>query len=483
MHNYLGLDIGTTNIKALCLNADGEIVEVLSSKTPYQNRNRVSFFDLKRIEEITDEMIRHFSNTYGIKGIAFSSVGESVVPVKGNDALYDPILWSDTVTEQTWIENQESVQAKAPYTVTGLKNDKFYSIYKILWMMDNIGACQAAEIWLPLNSYLSYRLTGKAVIDYSQACRTSMIDIHKRTWNTELLNTFDLIPEKSSLPELTYTGEDVGDYQAGIRVFAGGHDHIAGLFGITLLTGRDELYYDSMGTAGVLAMLKTEKEGEMHLDAPFSQDGYIGIGFKAKEYYTLKTVHNYGRVLGWLFKTIYDKEVSHYKEINPRIDLHNLSKTFLAAENNPLSPIWLKGLEITGHFFEEDRANLIAHGYLYLSYMSQQILRQTKEAFRYRKRIPYIAGGGITKNRLFMEIKATMLRKEIKNLPTTEITALGTALAAAYGDNQTELIRRCAEKMKFENVIPRDALKEPVDAKKQSMDYYFKHMEVRSIWR
>jgi len=478
MHNYLGLDIGTTNIKGLCLNAEGEIVEVLSKKTPYKNRNSVSFFDLKRIEDITDEMIKHFSSTLGIKGIAFSSVGESVVPVNGNDALYDPILWSDTITEDIWKQHQGTVLEKAPYSVTGLKNDKFYSIYKILWMLEHINTCRDAEIWLPLNSYLSYRLTGKAVVDFSQGCRTSMINIHKRTWNTNLLNTFDLIPEKG-MPNLQYTGTYAGDYKDGIRVFTGGHDHITGLFGITLLSGKDELYYDSMGTAGVIAMLRTEKKGEMHLDAPFSKDGYIGVGFKKKEYYTLKTIHNYGRVLGWLFKTVYDKDVSYYKEINPQIDLYNLSSTFMAVENNPLSPEWLYGMEITGNFYEKDRSDLIANGYLYLSYMSRQILRQTSEAFRYTKRVPYIAGGGITKNKLFMTIKATMLGKEVWILPTTEITALGTALAAAYGDNQKELIKGCGEKMQFKRVIPGVDIKKPVKDKKQMMDYYFKHLEVR----
>src|SRR6056297_2249871 len=106
MGNYIGVDIGTTNIKAVYLNAQGEVSMILSKKTPYSNKDHRCFFDMAQIEKITDEMIETISSSKKVDGIAFSSVGESVVPIKENKRVSDPLLWSDNATEKIWKERQ-----------------------------------------------------------------------------------------------------------------------------------------------------------------------------------------------------------------------------------------------------------------------------------------------------------------------------------------------------------------------------------------
>jgi sugar (pentulose or hexulose) kinase len=474
MGNYIGVDIGTTNIKALYLNAQGEVAMTLSKKTPYCNRDHVCFFDMAKIEKITDEMIQTISESEKVDGIAFSSVGESVVPIKGNKRVNDPLLWSDNVTEKVWKERQEEILNLIPPKISGLMNTKFYSIYKILWMIETIEECKDIDDWLPINSYLAFRLTGEKIIDYSQACRMLLLDIHKRAWHTPVLESLN-IPFSKEL-SLRYMGSSVGDYKR-MKVYIGGHDHIAGLFGITLMMDTHKLYYDSMGTAEAVALLTQEKNYEMRRTEEFCKTGNIGVGFKDHEYYVLKTAHNYGRIMEWLYKTAFNGRGNlDFEEINQRIDMKRPINHFIMAEADPLTPEWVKGICLTGDVYRNSPEDYILNGYLYLGYLSQYILNFIEENFGSHPEYDYITGGGITNNTLFMQIKATMLNRTLAVLDTREITGLGTALAAAKGHGDWETIDNVRNRVGVKYYHPVDHLRPLIQEKVEKMDAFYRQL-------
>ncbi|MEA1883314.1 MAG: FGGY family carbohydrate kinase [Thermotogota bacterium] len=474
MGNYIGVDIGTTNIKAVCLNAQGKVTMTLSKKTPYRSKNQVCFFDMTQIEKITDEMIQTISESDKIDGIAFSSVGESVVPIRGNKRVHDPLLWSDNATEKIWQERQDEILNLIPPKISGLMNTKFYSIYKILWTIEMIEGCTDIDDWLPINSYLAFRLTGEKIVDYSQACRMLLLDIHKRAWHKPVLENLDISFSKEL--SLRYMGSYVGDYK-GIKVYIGGHDHIAGLFGITLMMDTPELYYDSMGTADAVALLTQEKKHEMHRTEEFCKTGDIGVGFKDHEYYALKTAHNYGRVMEWLYKTAFSGRGNpDFEDINQRIDLKRPMKHFIMAEADPLTPEWVKGICLTGDVYLNSPEDYILNGYLYLGYLSRYILNFIEENFGSHPEYDYITGGGITNNTLFMQIKTTMLNRKLAVLDTHEITGLGTALAAAKGHGDKETIDNVRNLVRVKYYHPVDYLRPLIQEKVEKMDAFYSQL-------
>jgi len=99
---------------------------------------------------------------------------------------------------------------------TGLWPDYIYSIFKLLWYYENKPELfQAADCWLPVNSYLVYRLTGRAVMDYSQASRTGGFNLQQKTWSRKI---FSRLPFSSDVfPELQDCGIKAGNIKDSIK--------------------------------------------------------------------------------------------------------------------------------------------------------------------------------------------------------------------------------------------------------------------------
>ncbi|MBC7123008.1 MAG: sugar kinase, partial [Pseudothermotoga sp.] len=265
MKAYIGIDVGTTNTKVIAVTRNG-IERIHKLQTTKKLIDGVEFFDLDKIERNLRNTINAIRESYQIAGIACTSVGESVVPVASGRKLHDPIVWYDTCTKALQEENENLVNQLAPYIISGSRDIYYYSLYKILYMQrKGMVKLNDVEHWLPVSSYIAYRLTGTAVWDMTQAYRSHMVDIHRRCWNEQLLNAFDIPVQQ--LGKLDYTSSFVGYYD-NIPVFLAGHDHLTGTYGLISLFGS-ELIFDSMGTASYIVGVATERENEFHLDRPF----------------------------------------------------------------------------------------------------------------------------------------------------------------------------------------------------------------------
>ncbi|WP_448535387.1 FGGY family carbohydrate kinase, partial [Pseudothermotoga sp.] len=262
MNAYVGIDVGTTNTKILVVTKKG-IDKIYKLQTVKKKIDDVEFFDVDSIEKAVRKTIKAIRKSYRIVGIACTSVGESVVPVASGKKLHDPIVWYDTCTKSLYEEYHDLVNRLAPYRVSGSRDIYYYSLYKILYMQrKGLVDLHEVECWLPVSSYIAYRLTGNAVWDMTQAYRSHMVDIHRRCWNEELLKDFNIPIQQ--LGRLDYTSSFVG-YHDDIPVFLAGHDHLTGTFGLISLFGS-ELIYDSMGTASYTVAVATEKANEFHME-------------------------------------------------------------------------------------------------------------------------------------------------------------------------------------------------------------------------
>ena len=102
MKAYLGIDIGTTNMKCLVLGSNGKILEVMHEETPKKRIAGADYLDLEATHSFVDKFISGASGKYSLGGIAFSSIGETVVPVYKGKALSDPLMWYDSATRSIW---------------------------------------------------------------------------------------------------------------------------------------------------------------------------------------------------------------------------------------------------------------------------------------------------------------------------------------------------------------------------------------------
>ena len=258
----LGLDVGTTNIKCLALDSDGRIVAQGSEPTPRSHpRPGWTDFEPGPVWDAACQAIRavvsQLERRDAIKGIAVSSLAESVVPIDSQGQPLAPaIAWFDlrTTGEYEWICDR--VGYETLFKVSGLNPDPMFGLCKILWVKNhNRAAFEKARCWLHLADYVAFRLCGVRATDPSLACRTLAYDVHRRAWATGIIEATGI--ELSCFPPVCQSGTALGrvtpvsaskaNLPETTVVNVGLHDHISGAFAAGGLSAG--VLLDSIGTS------------------------------------------------------------------------------------------------------------------------------------------------------------------------------------------------------------------------------------------
>lgn len=218
MYGFLGIDIGTTNSKAILINEDGDIVSTWKQKTPQVLRNGHSYFDIQKIEVFIDQWTEEAKRLVRLRSISFSSIGESVIPLKDGKVIGLPLVWHEQ-TDEIDETVKRRVLKDSGFEHTGVHDTPTFAVYKMTWMMKH-ELTELPDMWLPISSYLIYRKTGTARWDTSQAGRSYLYDIHKKEWNRNAAEELDI-----GLPEQIGSMGDVCGCKDGIVYGLGGHDH------------------------------------------------------------------------------------------------------------------------------------------------------------------------------------------------------------------------------------------------------------------
>lgn len=166
--------------------------------------------------------------------IAITSQRASVIPVdaEGN-VLHNALMWQDkrARAECDWIESK--ISREELYHACGLRLDPYFSLPKMLWLRNH-----EPEIWaktsklVGVQDYLTFLLTGSMATDWSQACRTMLMDLSTFSWNEKLLELFeidrnllcDLIPPGGTAGGLTEQAAKRTGLPAGLPVLLCGGD-------------------------------------------------------------------------------------------------------------------------------------------------------------------------------------------------------------------------------------------------------------------
>ncbi|GEM_PF-242142 len=457
---YLGIDIGTTNTKALYVTEQGVVAEVLKEYTPVRDKHGVCYLDLRKLENIINRFLLKISSQYRLEGVCFTSIGESIIPVGGGKALADPLLWYEQATDGTAQSVYPRIRELVDYSVTGVGNDSTLGLYKLLWMKEHLDL-EDVEFWLPISSYFIYRNTGVAVWDYSQAGRSYAVDIHGRCWNERLLDRFDL---QDCMGELSYMGREVAEDDNGVRYFLGGHDHICGLNYVRELFGRRPFIYDSLGSSAFTVTLAEEKDRELHFRESFMKpNGIIGIGFREKQYYLQNSIRYAGKLLqalAGLTGVARAGTPGFYDEMNRRI-----GERVPAAERNCL---FVVGGDLNADLrsntysllnipLQADAVDLVHSAYLYLCTMTRLIVGRLREFIR--EDPVFFTGGATVSNKMLMEYKASILGRPVNMLDIEELSALGTVFCVLQGLDEHEVIEKVSTNTGTKTVYPNAKLR------------------------
>ncbi len=264
---YLGLDLGTSGIKALLINENSSFIGSAGAsykvKYPQKGWSEQSpkdwKFAFKKVIRILKS--KYDSELSSLKGIGISGQMHGATLLDNKDEVLRPcILWNDTrATKQAKKLDKISIVRK----ISGNIVFPGFTAPKLIWIAENEPAIfsKIAKVLLP-KDYLNFWLTGEYSSDMSDSSGTSWLDTKKRKWSKDLLSFSQM--RKDQMPKLFESSKPIGKLRkkiaqelgipSNVIIVAGAGDNAAAACGIGVINDGDT--FISLGTSGVILTAK-----------------------------------------------------------------------------------------------------------------------------------------------------------------------------------------------------------------------------------
>jgi xylulokinase len=250
MTSLVGLDVGTTGVKAVAVSPTGEVLaragESYPLSTPQPGWSEQDPDDWWRAAHAALDALRR-DDVAGI-GVAGQMHG-LVLLDRDRRVLRPAILWNDQRTAAECAEIEERIGLERLVRITGNRALTGFTLPKLLWVRGHEEAVyeRVAHVLLP-KDYVRLRLTGELATDVADASGTLLLAVPDRRWSREVLDALEIPPEW--LPPLRESPEPAGNAANGVPVAAGAGDQAAGALGVGV-EGPGPLSV-VLGTSGVV---------------------------------------------------------------------------------------------------------------------------------------------------------------------------------------------------------------------------------------
>jgi sugar (pentulose or hexulose) kinase len=243
----LGLDVGTTAVKAAAFDTDLRDLAHGRARTPWRTVPTGAELDPGDLLAAAAAAAREAVEAAGggpVTGIGVASMAETGVLVDGGGRPVGPsIAWHDTRGE-TEAERLAHDLPSFP-TRSGLPASTLCTLVKYRWMRDHWPETARGVRWLNVAEWIVRGFGGEPAAELSLASRTGFYDLHaKRPWDEAL--AWAGAPAGLA-PEPVPAGTPMGWADDGAVLTVGGHDHLAAAVGAGAAGEGDVL--DSCGTA------------------------------------------------------------------------------------------------------------------------------------------------------------------------------------------------------------------------------------------
>ena len=264
---FLGIDIGTSEVKALLLDEQHQIVGTagaaldISRPHPGHSEQWPNDWWTAAQEALAALQSGHPQAYAAVQAIGLSGQMHGAVLLDSrNDVLRPAILWNDTRASLECAQMMQELPA-LPQLAGSLVMPGF-TAPKLRWLATHEPAVfnRVAKVLLP-KDYVRFRLTDDFVTDMSDASGTAWLDVEKRDWSDALLTLTGLT--RQHMPRLVEGSQASGVLSAasakqlglkpGIVVASGGGDNAASAVGMGAVNAGQGFL--SLGTSGVLFLV------------------------------------------------------------------------------------------------------------------------------------------------------------------------------------------------------------------------------------
>ncbi|PMQ01143.1 MAG: carbohydrate kinase [Dictyoglomus sp. NZ13-RE01] len=422
----LGIDIGTTGVKAILINEEGSIVwesyrpcDLISIKPGFAEEDPIKWWNnvVSILEELKSTNYRDKVGAIGVSGMVPTLI---LLDKEGNPIRYS-IQQNDARAVSEIEYFKKIIDEEKYFEVTGNTINQQVIFPKFLWLKKNEPENVAKARYI-MGSYdfISYKLTGVIHTELNWALESGLWEIKERRWYKEILEKAE-IPEEM-LPPVYEPIQIIGetkDIIPGIPVIAGSADHIASALGMGLREEGDLLL--KIGGAGdilfVIDRLTIDKR--LFIDYHDIPSKFVLNGCMASS----------GSIVKW-FKNNFVKELS-YDDLTSLAENSSIGSNglillpYFLGEKTPIfDPIArgvILGLGLHHNIGDIFRAILegVAYGFLHHVEVIKELSFSVKRVF--------ISNGG-AKNTLWRQIIVDVIGKDaiyIENHP-------GSSLGAAF---------------------------------------------------
>ena len=444
MSNLMGLDVGSTGVKAVVFAEDGNILG-----SAYREYAEVfpqsGWIELRPDEvwEATRAVIAEAAGRAGggVRSLVISALGEAFTPV-GEDGsfLHNTIVSPDAravAQAESW---RDTLGAERVFEITGMPLHASFTLNKIMWLaQERPEVHRATWKYLLWPDAICLRLGLPPRIDHSLAGRTMAFDVVRRQWSEEMLDAAGVSAELFAEP--IASGEVVGELSAGAAaevgvepgclVVAGGHDQPMNALGAGIV--REGLAVDGMGTVECITVA---------FDQPVLTPAMLAHNYccyphvVGHMYATIAFNYSSGSVLRW-FRDQMGFEERRQAEISDRdvyeVILEGLPEgpsgllwiPYFAGSGTPhLDPL-AKGA-ILGLSLDVDRKRLVKaliEGTCYELNLNITSLEQAGVSVDRLR-----ATGGGSRSDVWLQVKADITGKEVVTLNVSEAGCLAGAM-------------------------------------------------------
>ncbi|MBR0466282.1 MAG: hypothetical protein IJJ40_02160 [Clostridia bacterium] len=437
---YVGVDLGSTNIKVAIYDGDMKLVDRQSVPVKYYTEGGVVEFDAEKYCELLVELLgdtARKNNVKEIKEIAFTGQAESLICLdKSGKPLMNAISWMD----ERSVAECETLSNKFPHEVCEEKTGQMavlptWPATKILWLKNNRNEIYSAVVtYMMLKDYVVYYLTGKKTADMSIATFSFYFDIYNKCYWKEMLEAIGV--DESQLPPLVEPCSTIGELKpeicesigvkSGTRINNGTLDHFTGMIG----TGNTEPGSITLSTGTVMALATLCGE-----TVPKNTGIAVHYGFKKNSYILLPVAESGGVSLEWFRRSCI--KGADFKSIDENAALRQGNEViflpYIVGTNAPEFDT-----EATGVFWgirqendEYDMALAIMEG---VSFVLRKNCEQMSDNGVKVESI--IATGGGAKSSLWCQLQADITGLPVRIPAESEAACLGAAIIAAVASGK-----------------------------------------------
>jgi xylulokinase len=419
--SLVGIDVGTTGVKAIALSPDGDIqgraergYGLDTPRPGWAEQDPAAWWDA------TEAALAELE-VKSLAGIGLSGQMHGLVVLdKDLEVLRPAILWNDQRTAAECAQIEDRLGFERVVELTGNRALTGFTAPKLLWLRNHEPDIyeRVAHVLLP-KDYVRLRLTGELAGDVSDASGTLLFDVGERRWSKEILDALDMDP--AWLPAVLESPEVSGRSSAGVPVAAGAGDQAAGAVGVGV--DRAGTMSVALGTSGVvfapLPGYRTDPLARLHVFCHALPEAWHAMGVMLSA----------GGSLRWLRDLLepgasYDSLLAEAQRWEPGAEGLTFLP-YLAGERTPHADPDARG-SFSGLSLRHDRGALVravVEGVAFGLRDGLELLRSLGAG----SDVARVSGGG-SRSKLWLQIVASIMGISLELTAVEEGAAYGAAL-------------------------------------------------------